>query len=540
MKIKALGAVGTVTGSCFKIEMADGHNVLLDCGLFQGGRQTELRNSNTDVYDPRNISAIVITHAHMDHTGLVPRLVKAGYRGPVYATGATCDLLNALWLDAAHIQEHEAAWKSRKNRRQGKRDVEPLYIEDDARQAMTLLQPVQFNTPRNVAPGLTLNLFPAGHILGAASAHFTVTEPGEKTHTIGFSGDLGRTGQLLMPDPTELPQVDTLFLETTYGNRLHKELGPSVDEFLEIINTAWKENGKILIPAFAVERTQEILLLLARAWHNGDIPKEIPIILDSPLATNASKIYADYTHLFDDETKKFLESGFSGAILPTLKITRDAQESQKINDINGSAIIMAGSGMANAGRILHHLKHNLWRPNCHVIFVGFQAQGTTGRRLVDGASVVKIFREPVNVAAHIHTIGGFSGHADQKELLAWLKRQAHPGLTVNLIHGEASSTKDFREVAQAQFPEINFNIPSWLQYAALGGGPVEADSISEEKTAVAADQRMLESLLGRLERLREQANAAGTLPPDQLAIFEDYLGRAEDILLTGTSASDNT
>lgn len=532
MKIKALGAVGTVTGSCFRLEMDNGNQVLVDCGLFQGGRQTELRNSNTSVYDPLNISAIVITHAHMDHTGLVPALVKAGYRGPVYATAATCELLKVLWLDAANIQEQEAEWKSRKNRRQGQKDVEPLYTESDAAEAMTLLRPVDYEEPRELVPGLTLRYFQAGHILGAASIHLTVEEEGQSPRSIAFSGDLGRDNQLLMPNPEKLPPADTIFMETTYGNRLHKDMGPSVDELIQAINDAYRDNGKILIPAFAVERSQEILLLLAKAWHDGSIPKDLPIILDSPLATSALEIYTRYVHLFDDETQAFLKQGFSEGVLPTLKITRDAQESKKINDITGSAIIVAGSGMANAGRIMHHLKHNLWRPNCHVIFVGFQAQGTTGRRLVEGAKLIKIHREPINVEAKIHTIGGFSGHADQKELLAWLGRQAHPGLTVNLIHGEASSTQAFYELARQTYPEINFHIPQWLKYAALANQPVPAaEAEAEAPETPAVDTRGLTSLLNRLERLRAQAGAVSGLPPAQLAELEAYLSRAEDLLL---------
>ncbi|UQZ88702.1 MBL fold hydrolase [Deltaproteobacteria bacterium Smac51] len=532
MKIKALGAVGTVTGSCFRIEMDSGDNVLLDCGLFQGGRQTELRNANTAVYDPKNVAAIVITHAHMDHSGLVPRLVKGGYRNPVYATEATCELLRVLWLDAANIQEQEAIWKSRKNQRQGKRGVEPLYTEDDARMAMTLLKPLSFYHPHEIVPGLTMRYCTAGHILGAASVHFTAVEDGH-TRRVTFSGDIGRTGQLLMPDPSTPPETDTLFMETTYGNRLHKEMGPSVDELLEAVNTAWKENGKILIPAFAVERTQEILLLLAKAWHKNLIPRDMPIILDSPLATSALQIYTHYIELFDQETKSFLgDVGPNEKTLPTLRITRDAEESQKLNDIKGSALIIAGSGMANAGRILHHLKHNLWRPNCHVIFVGFQAQGTTGRRLVEGAKVVKIFREAVNVEAKIHTIGGFSGHADQNELLQWLGRQAHPGLTVNLIHGEAASTRAFYDLAKEKFPEVNMNIPSWLHYVALSTDeePDELE-IPEEWKPLVEDKVVPASLLSSFERLREMATAASKLPPEQLAAVEDMVSRIEGVLL---------
>ena len=529
MKIKTLGAVGTVTGSCFRIEMEDGHNVLLDCGLFQGGRQTELRNTNTDVYDPRHISAMVLTHAHMDHTGLVPRLVKGGYDGPVYATEATCDLLRVLWLDAANIQEQEAVWKSRKNRRQGKRDVEPLYTEDDARRAMSLLRSLPLHEPNQIVPGLTARFFPAGHILGASSLHFTIEENGQQPRRVVFSGDIGRTGQLLMPDPETLPETDTLFMETTYGNRLHKEMGPSVDELLAAVNAAWKEGGKVLIPAFAVERTQEILLLLAQAWHEEKIPREMPIILDSPLATQASAVYSHYLHLFDEESRAFLGAEVNHDTLPSLRITRDAQESQKINDITGSALIIAGSGMANAGRIMHHLKHNLWRPNCHVIFVGFQAQGTTGRRLVEGAKMVKIFREEVNVEAKIHTIGGFSGHADQKELLAWLGRMVRPGLTVNLIHGEPASTRDFLALAKKAFPEVKFNIPTWLHYAALADQ--EALPEVEDILPETVDAPLVPSLLERLERLQGQAKGVVQMPPEQLALLEDYLSRTEALLM---------
>ncbi len=535
MKIKALGAVGTVTGSCFRIELENGPKVLLDCGLFQGGRQTELRNSNTAVYEPKNLSAMVITHAHMDHSGLVPRLVKEGYAQPIYATEATCELLRILWLDAANIQEQEAIWKSRKNKRQGKRDVEPLYTEEDARKAMTLLKALPLNQPSRIVPGLTARCFSAGHILGAASVHFTVEEDGAAPQTVAFSGDIGRTGQLLMPDPSELPPTDTLFMETTYGNRLHKDMGPSIDELLAVVNQAYKQGGKILIPAFAVERTQEVLLLLAKAWHSNQIPQDLPIILDSPLATQALQIYSRHINLFDDETKEFLNGEASLETLPTLRITKDAQESQKLNDIKGSAIIIAGSGMANAGRILHHLKHNLWRPNCHVIFVGFQAQGTTGRRLVEGAKVVKIFREAVNVEAQIHTIGGFSGHADQRELLLWLGRLVHPGLTVNLIHGEPVSTRDFYDLAQERFPEVHFNIPNWLHYAALAEeGPEDEDVQEGMKIKSAKDDLLALSLIHRLERLQSQAQGIGHLPPDQMALLENYLERAESILMGGS------
>ncbi len=529
MKIKALGAVGTVTGSSFRLELASGFNALLDCGLFQGGRQTELRNANTGVYDPKNLAALILTHAHMDHSGLVPRLVKAGYRNPVYATEATCDLLRALWLDAANIQEQEAVWKTRKNRRQGQREVEPLYTEDDARLAMTLLKPMTMHEPHQLGPGLTVRFIPAGHILGAASVHFTIEENGT-VQRVGFSGDIGRSQQLLMPPPEPLPEVDTLFMETTYGNRNHKELEPSRAELLSVVNRLWaQKKGRLLIPAFAVERTQEILLLLAQAWHEGQIPRELPIILDSPLAAQTSEIYLRHVELFDRSSQDFLRRVMTAEALPSLRVTKDAQESQQLNDLAGPALIIAGSGMANAGRILHHLKHNLWREDCHVVFVGFQAQGTTGRRLVEGATEIKIFRELITVKAKIHTIGGFSGHAGQDELLAWLKRQVHPGLTVNLIHGEPGSTEDFCRLVKATHPEVDFAIPKWLQYVSLAE---ERPAVAEEEEARPrlADDQAGPSLARRLARLQAQAEAVAGLAPDQLARLESYLAGAEDLL----------
>ena len=536
MKVKALGAVRTVTGSCYRIEMENGHKVLLDCGLFQGGRQTELRNANSDVYDPLHLSAIVITHAHMDHSGLVPRLVKAGYDRPVYATTPTCELLEILWLDAANIQEQEAQWKSRKNSRQGKNKVEPLYTEDDARQAMRLLRPIDFEEPLEVVPGLTLRCFPAGHILGASSIHFTAEENGRSRRLV-FSGDIGRTDQILMPDPAALPPADTVFMETTYGNRDHKDTGSSRTELIEIINAAAKGGGKVLIPAFAVERTQEILLLLAQAWRSGEIPQNLPIILDSPLATAASEIYARHVNLFDKESRDFLAGGISKEILPTLRITKDASESQKINDINGSAIIIAGSGMANAGRILHHLKHNLWRTECHVVFVGFQAQGTTGRRLVEGAEEVKIFREPVKVKARIHTIGGFSGHAGREELLAWLGRmyELNKGLTVNLIHGEESSTLAFQQEAQQLFPEADFQVPHWLQYVELGADDGEENA---GETGLVKDEAVADSFRHRLDRLKDMAETVAGLSPDKLALAEKYFAELEDLIAVSKTDDD--
>jgi metallo-beta-lactamase family protein len=538
MKIRCLGAVRTVTGSSFQIENPKGGYTLLDCGLFQGGRQTELRNFNTPVYKPDELTGIVITHAHMDHSGLVPRLVKAGYKGPVYATSATAELLSILWEDGAHIQEQEAIWKTRKNKRQGEDKVEPLYTEDDAKRAADQLKMLDFDKDAEIAPDLSVHYFTAGHILGAASVLISAKENGSDTKVL-FSGDIGRIGQLLIPDPEIPPRSDLIFMETTYGNRLHKDLFSSEEELLSVINEACKDGGKILIPAFAVERTQEIIYLLSKAWHEGKIPKDLPVILDSPLATKASEVFVRHPELFDAESTALFDKGMTPMNMDTLKVTRSMEESQKINDIKGAAIIVAGSGMANAGRILHHLKHNIWRKNCHVIFVGFQSQGTTGRRLVEGAESIKLFREMVSVKAQIHTIGGFSGHADQKELIEWLRPQVHDGLTVALIHGEESSSLAFEKLAQETFPNIKTQVPFWLETLEIL--PKEHKVLAEAPfippvEAVAAssyqDSKEYQSLMKRIERLRQSlAPRTAPFPPNSLANLEALLNMAEEIVL---------
>ncbi|MDR1607229.1 MAG: MBL fold metallo-hydrolase [Deltaproteobacteria bacterium] len=535
MKIKCLGAIRTVTGSSFQLDNPSGGQILIDCGLFQGGRQTELRNFNSALYKPQEAKAIVLTHAHMDHSGLVPRLVKAGYRGPVYSTVATSELLKILWLDAAHIQEHEAEWKTKKNKRQGQNKVEPLYTEEDALKANELLVPCPANEPVEIQPGFQVTLIPAGHILGAASVFVRALEDGVESKIL-FSGDLGRQGQLLIPDPQIPPPADLIFMETTYGQRFHKDLGASIEELVSVINQAYQEGGKILIPTFAVERTQEILFLLSTLWHANRIPKDIPIILDSPLATAASEIYVQNPHLFDQETKRLIKEGLTPLSMKTLQVTRSAEDSQKINDIQGPAIILAGSGMANAGRILHHLKHNLWRPNCHVVFVGFQAQGSTGRRLVDGAEMVKIFREPVLVKAKIHTIGGFSGHADQAELVAWLKPQLHPQLTVVLVHGEEAGTIAFEAHLNKLFPEIKTVIPQWLDTLETEGlrlaPTLEPQEAPREEVFGELDGAWRDSFQNRLERLKAlMANRERPLGPAELANLENLLSQAEEMVL---------
>ena len=522
MQITCLGATRTVTGSSYLVEMDDGSCFLVDCGMFQGGSQIEMRNADTTRYRIPDLKGILITHAHIDHSGLAPRMVKEGYRGPIYATEATSDLLKILWLDSAHIQEMEARWQSRKNKRKGRRTVEALYTTPDAETTISQLHPVPLDEKMTLLPGMEALFVTAGHILGAASLHLTLTGS-NGVHRVGFSGDLGRPGQLIVPDPEALPELDSVFMETTYGNRHHKTLIESISELIGVVQEAYKEGGKVIIPAFAVERTQEIIYTLARAYENGELPKDMPVFLDSPLAINATEIFRRHPDFFDDDTQDILDDGRTPMNLPTLKFTPSTEESQNLNDYTGPAIIIAGSGMANAGRIKHHLKHNLWRPNCHVVIVGFQAKGTTGRLLVEGAQKVKIFREEVMVKAKVHTIGGFSAHADQSELLSWLATLAHPGLMVNLIHGEYESMQIFKQMAHSRFPEVKFHIPEWKEVITLKTRSEPAPAAVKEDLAVRA-RDLRRRLIGLESRLTVQARS---LDLDKMELLEQALEQAE-------------
>ena len=518
MRVTCMGAARTVTGSCYLVETDAGDNFLVDCGLFQGGRQVEQRNRHVGAKIARAVKAVVITHAHMDHSGLVPRLVRLGYQGPVYASQATCDLLVPLWLDSAHIQEMEAEWQTRKNRRKGLEPVEPLYQTADAEEACRLLSPQEMDQDMELLSGVQARLVSAGHILGAASVFLTMSGR-QGVHRVGFSGDLGRPNQLIVPDAEVMPRPDTLFMETTYGNRTHKSLPESQRELVEVVNQAYQEGGKVVIPAFAVERSQELIYTLAAAHRRGEIPDDMPVYLDSPLAIKATRIFRQHPEFFDDEAKEILAGGDTPLNFPNLHFTLSTEESRAINERKGPAVIMAGSGMAHAGRIKHHLKHNLWRANCHVVIVGFQAKGTTGRLLVEGAPKVKIFREDVAVRAKVHTIGGFSAHADQSELLQWLSFLVHPGLKVNLMHGEESSALAFQKLASETYPGVRFHVPRWKEVITLREHSEASQEIDPQQVAQRA----------QLVRRRLAELDAATLDPERLAELDCALAEMERV-----------
>ena len=510
--VTCLGAAGTVTGSNYLVEDSRGNKILVDCGLFQGGREMEKRNWMDWGFDPREIEALLLTHAHLDHSGRIPKLVKDGFQGKILTSPPTAELCEIMLLDSAHIQEMDAEWQSRKNHRQGKKGVDPLYDTDDAQKSIQHLSPVERDRVVTLESGIKFRLRNAGHILGSSLIEVWITDADREVKLV-FSGDLGKQDQLIVKDPHEVIDADFLFVESTYGNRLHRSFPESKAEMLEAIQYALSNNEKVIIPAFAMERTQEILYLLAEFSREGLLP-DIPVYLDSPLAIKATEIFRKNEKYYDEDAQAILDQGIDPLDMPNLTFTPSTEESIAINEKPGSAIVIAASGMCTAGRIKHHLKHNLWRPGASIIIAGFQAQGTTGRKIVDGEQFVKVFREDVAVEAKVYTIGGFSAHADQAGLLEWVGNFAPSKPRVFLVHGEPTSAQILGQKIEEQF-HLETYIPSWKETLALSlKGPMQKSTVAEAMPSAAdTDKTMLHSLAaieGELTRLRKSLEEGGT------------------------------
>ncbi|MBM4313238.1 MAG: MBL fold metallo-hydrolase [Deltaproteobacteria bacterium] len=508
MKIRFMGAARTVTGSCYILE-SGGHRFAIDCGMHQGNMEIEKRNWDIDIYDPTRIEFMLMTHAHMDHSGLLPRLVQKGFRGRVYMTPPTEDLLRIMLMDSAHIQEMEAQWKSRKKLRNGDKDVIPLYTQKDALATFPLFSAVKYGEPFSPFPELTVTFQDAGHILGAGIVELAITEEG-KTSRIVFSGDIGRPSQLLIQDPTAIVEADFLFMESTYGDRNHKDEKDSLNELAEAIAYSYGRGEKVIIPAFAVERTQEMIYSLYLLSKDGRLPADMPVFVDSPLAIQATEIFRKRREYFDSEAKQILANGEDPLTLPQLHYTLTTQESMEINNTKKPAIVISASGMADAGRIKHHLRHNLWREGASVVFVGFQAQGTTGRRIVDGARKVRIFNEEIAVKAKIFTINGFSAHAGQSQLLEWLGNFRTKGLHVFLIHGEYAAQQTLAGKIEDRF-HLRVSIPDYLEEVTLVPGREQTRVAYPDKATPRIDWGFLiadmETKLAQLRERRDRAEA---------------------------------
>lgn len=455
MKISFHGAAGGVTGSCHLVECA-GKRILVDCGMYQGGHELVEENSRPFGFDPADIDYLLLTHAHLDHCGRIPLLVRDGFRGEIITTPASVELARLVMLDAAGLQEEEARYQLRKAQRHGGNqdvDIEPLYTTLDALNSLDYFgRRAAYNKPLKLAGGIRATFIDAGHILGSASIVLDLDEDGNR-HRILFSGDLGFRGRAILRDPARPPAVDTVVMETTYGDRLHKQLQPSVEELYEAINKTIRRGGNIIIPTFALERAQEILYYLREGVENGRIEHFANVFLDSPMAISATQIFRRHPECYNAETRKLFDSGTDPFNLPGLHFTRETAESMSINQIDSGAVIMAGSGMCTGGRIRHHLKHNLWRRQNSIVFVGYAAQGTLARSIIDGAETVRIFGEEIPVKAEIYTIGGFSAHADQSGLLDWLRHTGRPDTTF-LVHGEESALHAFAAKLGANRVEI--------------------------------------------------------------------------------------
>ena len=509
MKIKFCGASTGVTGSCHLLTSGE-HKILLDCGQFQGGKAQDALNYEKFPFEPSEIECVVLSHAHIDHCGRLPLLTKRGFEGKIYCTDATADLLSVMLKDSAYIHEKETEWKNRKAERAGREQVEPLYTIEDAEKALSLVSPILYNQQIEINSDMKIVFNDAGHILGSAITELWVTED-DKESKIVFSGDLGMEGRPILRDPTYIKKADYVIMETTYGNRIHKELGSGVDKLIEIILNTTRRGGNVVIPSFAVGRTQELIYELNRFYDsNNEYRKELDkifVYIDSPMATTATEIFRRNAQVFDEETREYILKGDNPLEFKNLKFTRSSKESQDLNFNKEPKIIISASGMCEAGRIRHHLKHNLWNPKNSIVFVGYQGQGTLGRSLVEGIKMVTLFGEEIQVNAEIHNLEGFSGHADQNGLFAWLAHFEQKPKQIFLVHGEEESKKDFAKLVNEKLSyepivvmgnsefELDMNKSEIVNMDSAREQAAEADKIQKVRDKLSSIHLDLEKIL---------------------------------------------
>jgi len=445
MKIRFLGAARTVTGSCFHLTVGD-LELLVDCGMFQGKNGDEV-NRQPFSFKPEAIRYLLLTHAHLDHSGLIPKLVMDGFKGNIITTSATAELVEILLEDSAHIQEKDAEWMTKKALRAGKDEVfEPLYTTEDVKKVLPFFKHTPYGTIENLGTHVRYRFVDAGHILGSGSLELWWQDGGREKKIV-FSGDVGKNENPIIKDPEHLTEADYIVVESTYGNRFHKNMEESINEMVDAIKSTFERGGNVLIPAFAVGRTQDILYVLNKLVRERRL-EALDVYVDSPLADKATRIYLDHPEFFDGEAVSVFKFRTTEGM--RVHFTTTVEESQKINRIKSGAIIIAGSGMCDGGRIRHHFKHNIWRPECSIIFTGFQVQGSLGRHIIEGAKTARILGEEMAIRARVYTIGGFSAHADQKELLEWLGSfQNKP--TIFIVHGEESVALTFEQVVKERY-----------------------------------------------------------------------------------------
>ncbi len=453
MKISFHGAVESVTGSCHLLEWGN-KKVLLDCGQFQGSNKEEKMNFDDFDFVPSEIDYLLLSHCHIDHCGRIPLLVKRGFKGDIICTKPTYDLCKIMLLDSAHIHESEAEWENRKGKRAGKELVEPLYTQEDATNCMKYFKAKLYGQMVKIDDDFSVRFLDAGHILGSSLMEIWLNKDTDEELKIVYSGDLGVGNRPLLNDPSYIDEADYVIMEATYGNRVHQGTESRMDKLIDIIITTARRGGNVIIPAFAVGRTQEIIYELNRYYdypsQYAEELRKIPVYIDSPLATKSTEIFEANSQVFDDNTRKLVLSGDNPLNFNNLYFVQSAIESKMLNEDRTPKIIISASGMCEAGRIKHHLKHNLWRAESSIVFVGYQAENTLGRRIKDGEKLVKIFGEEINVSAHIYDLEGFSGHADRDGLLKWIGAFRKKPKKVFIVHGEADSKAEFAKTIEKE------------------------------------------------------------------------------------------
>ncbi len=511
MKIRFCGAARSVTGSCHMLT-ANGKNILVDCGMRQGAdKKTELGEGKFP-FNPAEIDAVLLTHAHIDHAGLIPLLVKQGFKGSIIATEATAELSGIMLPDSGHIQEQEAEYQTRKNLRAGKAPVEPLYTVQDAQNALKQFMPTSYGKTVTVVPGVTARFTDIGHLLGSSAIEIWAEEDG-KTTKIVFSGDIGREERPIICDPEQVKGADYLVIEGTYGDRNHQESTAEAKEahLISVLKMGIARGGNIVIPSFAVGRTQELLYYIKRLLMKNAVPglENVPVYIDSPLGINATKVYEKCAEGYYDEEARAMAKSGSPFDFPNLRVAVTADESKLINAETGCNIIISSSGMCDAGRIRHHLKHNLYRADSTVIFTGYQAEGTLGRMLLDGAKKVRLFGEDVRVNATIERIEGFSGHAGRDELIEWIEGIGNKPVCTFFVHGESDVLDGFSSAVASLGYHVE--VPELLEEFTLLPGSMERTQ--ESVPASAAEERVeahyavqLHAQLERLSTLLEHTD----------------------------------
>ncbi len=512
MKVTFLGAARTVTGSNFLVEAA-GKKFLVDCGMYQGKVEDKLDNTDPFLYSPSEIDFMLLTHAHIDHSGRIPKLYKEGFKGPIIATKATCDLCSIMLPDSGHIQETEIEWKNRKRRREGKKDLEPLYTVEEAYESLELFSSVDYDEIIEIDDNISVRFNDAGHMLGSAIIEIWALEDGKTVKTV-FTGDLGNNDLPLLDAPTMISNADYVIMESTYGNRLHIKNDSKAELFLDIVSETLDKGGTVIIPSFAVGRTQEILYeidklkdelgLKDKKFHKKyKTLMQAPVYVDSPLAISATQIFKENAELFEDEIQEKIKSGDNPLEFPGLQFTQTADESKELNMSDEPCIILSASGMCDIGRIKHHLKHHLWKENSTILFVGYQAPGTLGRSIVDGAEKVKIFGEEIAVKARIEYIEGFSGHADQEWLLNFIYSFTNPPKHVFLVHGEEDAQLELKNKIEKN-TECDVTIPYFGECFELNsqGAPVKLDE--EEEIGKFKKKVIKKDLIKSIEKFKNQ------------------------------------